>query len=338
MDVQACTEAPEAPEVIVLACDRAIEAGRSVGTDLADLHYNRARALDSLGDAEGAESAYRLALKIDPQHQYSMLDLGWLLGVAGAWDEVLSLAEQAIEVDPGYNNSYDLKGWAQRHLGQAEEALEALTIARALDPGDNWTVRELSLTYRDLGDLDRAEAEARRAIGNDAEDAWAYYALGLAQIDKQEIEPALATLDTAIALDGGHLSFHLERWYALRELGQMAVALEQIDAAEEQWPGHVDIHASRGWTYLMMDSLAPAEAEFRLAINRSGSASWSYYGLAITLARDGQGEEAIEVLETALDLEYNSANASEVVRSLLRAGSILQASRASRLVAAAAGN
>jgi tetratricopeptide (TPR) repeat protein len=86
-------------------------------------------------------------------------------------------------------------------------------------------------------------------------------------------------------------------------------ALELLNRAVAFEPNEPTIYVARGWCYFWAHSNAMgAESDFRKAIELSkGSLASAWLGLGDTLARKGQGDEAVVAYLKYLSLRPNSA-------------------------------
>ena len=109
------------------------------------------------GDLQSAESAYREALDLAPDHPDGHYLLGSLLGESGRLDEALEHLEQAARLDPSAAAARSDIGNVYRAQGRLEEAESAYRGAIAIDA-------EFSNAHRNLGDLLHFQGRVDQAI------------------------------------------------------------------------------------------------------------------------------------------------------------------------------
>jgi Flp pilus assembly protein TadD len=87
------------------------------------------------GNPTAAETAYRQALRFDPDHPKALNNLAFLLADRlNRPQEALPLAQKAVELAPGTAAFQDTLGWVYHRLGRDQEARAAISKARQLDP------------------------------------------------------------------------------------------------------------------------------------------------------------------------------------------------------------
>src|SRR5262245_34462240 len=149
------------------------------------------------GDDIKAESAFEEALKIDPNHLKSLVNLSRVLIDQRRYDDALVRLTHAGEVDP---NSVDV----QRLLGRV---------------------------YGAEHKTDDAVNAYRRAIVLDAGDAWSMNNLGLLLLEQDKAEEALPLLCRAVQLRRNEAAFHNNLGMALEHTGRFVAAAEQYRGA-----------------------------------------------------------------------------------------------------------
>jgi pentatricopeptide repeat protein len=175
-----------------------------------------------------AESSYRRALDIDPNHAHARAGYGNLLIVRGRNAEALVQSEAALAIDPNNRlalfNRLILLPAAQRKeaaerllagehsndpfcwfhysnallaLGEKEEALQAAQKAVDLDPNGLF-YGGLGNALTGLGRIDEAEPSYRRMTKRcDCDNCWYRYAAFLAEHYESKVGEALEALNTA---------------------------------------------------------------------------------------------------------------------------------------------
>lgn len=86
------------------------------------------------GDAAAAERAYREALRIDPGHVHSHLNLGAMLCESSRCPEALALYDQALAQGLAHPLLHFNRAVALEDMGRLEAAIAAYRDALALDP------------------------------------------------------------------------------------------------------------------------------------------------------------------------------------------------------------
>ena len=101
------------------------------------------------GRLRKAESAYREALKADPENADALHLLGTIAFQAGKYEPAVALIQRAIRINPNNANYYSNCGPALRSLNRYEEAIACYHSAIALAPDHPQAWYNLGKTYFD---------------------------------------------------------------------------------------------------------------------------------------------------------------------------------------------
>jgi len=188
-----------------------------------------------LGRYEEAEAAYRRAIEINPMFAMPWNNLGILLEKNLArYEEAEAAFRQAISIDPKFSWPWNnLGGLLKNHLSRYEEAETSYRQAIVLDPmyADAWN--NLGNLLQDhLARYEEAETAYHQAIALDPKDAYPWIGLGdLLQSHLARYEEAEAAYRQAIALD----SKETAPWNNLGNLLQKhSTRYEEAEAAYRQ--------------------------------------------------------------------------------------------------------
>src|SRR6185503_14365390 len=149
------------------------------------------------GDLTKAEGAFGEALRIDPNHVKSLVNLSRVLIDQRRYDDAIVRLTHAGEVDP---SSVDV----QRLLGRV---------------------------YAAEHKTDEAVNAYRRAIALDARDAWSMNNLGVLFLEQDQADAALPLLCRAVQLRKDEAAFHNNLGMALEHTGRFLAAAEQYRGA-----------------------------------------------------------------------------------------------------------
>jgi Flp pilus assembly protein TadD len=156
------------------------------------------------GDPAKAEAAFNEALRLDPNHVKSLVNLSRVQIEHKRYDEAVVNLMHAGEIDP---NSADV----QRLLGRI---------------------------YRAQGKTDEAIAAYRRAIAQDEKDAWSMNNLGLVFIETGRSANALPLLAKAVELRKDVPTFHNNLGMALEQTRRFSAAAGEYNEALAGDPGN----------------------------------------------------------------------------------------------------
>jgi len=127
-------------------------------------HYMLGLSAWKAGDNRTAESAYEVALSLDPRHEKSLLGLSRVLIEEGRADEALQEIEFAAEIDPSSSQVFRLMGRAYHELGRTDDAVAAYLDAIALDDTDVWALNNVGYLYIQSSQHSEAIGPLARAV------------------------------------------------------------------------------------------------------------------------------------------------------------------------------
>jgi len=156
------------------------------------------------GDLAKAEMAFEEALRIDPDHTKSLMNLSRVLIEQRRFDDAIAKLTHASEID---TNSAEVN-------------------------------RLMGRTYQDQGKIDDAEAAYRRAIALDGKDAWSMNNLGFLFLEQGRPGDALPVLAKAVELRKDVPTFHNNLGMALEHSGRFAAAAAEYNSALAADPGY----------------------------------------------------------------------------------------------------
>ena len=106
-------------------------------------HFMLGLSESRIGDTEKAEKAFNEALRIDPDHMKSLLNLSRILIEKGRYDEAIANLNHAGEVDGNSPEVQRLMGRTYNAQHKTDEAIDSYKRAIALDPTDAWSMNNL---------------------------------------------------------------------------------------------------------------------------------------------------------------------------------------------------
>jgi tetratricopeptide (TPR) repeat protein len=167
-------------------------------------HYMLGLSAWKSGDLARSERAFENALRVDPHHVKSHVNLS------------------RVFLDQ------------QRH----DDAVDQLTRAAAIDPSSNEVHRLLARAYHGQGKTDEAMAAYRRAIELNELDAWSMNNLGLLLLEQQRADEALPLFASAVELRAQVAAFHNNLGMALEHTGRFKDAAAAYGQALVVDPGN----------------------------------------------------------------------------------------------------
>jgi tetratricopeptide (TPR) repeat protein len=167
-------------------------------------HYMLGLSAWKSGDLVKSEQAFDAALRLDPAHMKSLVNLSRVLIEQKRYDDAIVKLTTAGEVD-------------------AESATVPRLLARA---------------HSAKGDFDQAVDAYHRAIALDGSDAWSMNNLGMLYLEHGFVEDALAYLAKAVQMKENVAAFHNNLGMALEHQGRFIAAATAYKGALGADPGY----------------------------------------------------------------------------------------------------
>ena len=143
--------------------DRAIALWGPDDLAAVSLHHSRGNALFALGRWEEAAEAYRHAIRLDPEHWDSQLNLGAALANLGRFDEAVAALEVAVQYRSDQASIYRQMAVCHLENKNYDLALRALERIQGEDASDAQTWVLAARIQSARGDQEQADAASRRA-------------------------------------------------------------------------------------------------------------------------------------------------------------------------------
>jgi tetratricopeptide (TPR) repeat protein len=298
--------------------ERCLRRALAVAPDLALPRLPLAELLVAAGRSEEAATLFGEANELEPLNTRAMLGLARLESDAGRLAEAESLCRQAEEIAPQNRMVQELLARVLFRQGRREEAerlrrrLETMPqvetsddpfVAEVLilrrDP--NW-IAVKAQTMLDQGLTQRAVEYLETVIANHP--GRIRFPLQLARALGGAGRPAQArkVLERAVTEFPESAELRLVLGLVLGEMEELAEAAESFDAAIQRKPDYAEAWVWRGRTLRDRMKIEEAERCFRQAIRFRPALPDGYAELGALLLAAGRVGEAVDALETAVDL------------------------------------
>ena len=167
-------------------------------------HYMLGLSAWKSGDAAKSEMAFETALRVDPTHMKSLVNLSRVLIEQKRYDEALEKLTRAGEVDPESVTVPRLMARAYSAKGDTDQAIDAYRHAIALDMTDAWSMNNLGLLYFEHGFVEDAVPYLAKAVLTKDTVAAFHNNLGMALEHSGRFVAAATAYKGALAADPGY--------------------------------------------------------------------------------------------------------------------------------------
>lgn len=294
-----------------------------------------------LGDVDAGRRAYRRAVELGSRDVEVLLRLGQLALDEDERETAAEAFERAAKIAGDRVGLWESAADAWFQLGEDARGLAAYGEVLQLEPSgsEDWLHHGLALAR--TGETRDAEEALERCVELDPFNLDAWVTLGQVRMQMGEAEAALAAFEKAREQAAGDVDALMGVVSASLVIGDLNVAEETARRAVEALPEDPEAHHSLGVVLQERgrydDAVAVLEAAVELA-DDMGLPSRSYQtSLALAVLASGDVSRATSLIEGVLDDEpAGSGVAAEFVEGLMRHGAFAEAQTFMESVSAAA--
>jgi tetratricopeptide (TPR) repeat protein len=167
-------------------------------------HYMLALSAWKSGDLVKSEESFETALRLDPKHMKSLVNLSRVLIEQKRYDDAIAKLTTAGEVDPESATVPRLMARAHGAKGEFEQAVDAYRRAIAIDGSDAWSMNNLGLLYLEHGFVEDALPYLARAVQMNENVATFHNNLGMALEHQGRFVGAATAYKGALTADPGY--------------------------------------------------------------------------------------------------------------------------------------
>jgi tetratricopeptide (TPR) repeat protein len=274
-----------------------------------------------MGRQDDAISAYRKAIKLDPDNVAARFNLASILADKRLMEEATAELRNATEAHPGDSRNADFRtrlGIILREQGKLDESIAEFVKSIDLFPDDVRFRVLLGETLGWQGRSDEAIAELQKALELDPRGVGARKVLGATLRDERRFDDALVELRRAIELEPLNGPVRHELALTLLKQGNRDAAIEQFRKTLEIDPRAGYPRLYLGLALQEQGKLEEAMRELRHGLTLEPRAAFAYVRIGAILRALGKPDEAIVEFRRAIELEPRDASAHFHLASLLR--------------------
>lgn len=127
-------------------------------------HYMLGLSAWKMGDLVKSESAFETALRIEPTHMKSLMNLSRVLIDQKRYDDAIVKLTRASEVDEESATVQRLMARAHGAKGETDQAIAAYRRAIAIDGSDAWSMNNVGMLYLEQGFVEDALPYLAKAV------------------------------------------------------------------------------------------------------------------------------------------------------------------------------
>jgi predicted O-linked N-acetylglucosamine transferase (SPINDLY family) len=318
----------------------------------AEAHFLAGLQEHKQGRSAAAESHYRAALAVDPDHFTALQHLGAILadrGEAAAaelfahaarlkpsdpvifyqlatalaglerYDEALAAFDAAIALKNDIPRLHAGRGSVLHSLKRYDEAVAAYGAALQLRPNDALTHANQAAALQLAGRVDAALAAINRSLALKADDPKSLVIRALARIDLGDIAPGIADFEYALRLQPDNLELLQQFASALLKSGNPVRAIDVYSELLRRDPDNVDAYVGRAAVRYLVALHQDAVADCDAALARNPASAAALYNRANALAALKREDEALADIAATLALEPDLGQAYATRFSILAA-------------------
>ncbi|MDX1540110.1 MAG: TonB-dependent receptor, partial [Geminicoccaceae bacterium] len=284
------------------ALDRVPEADRD-----ARWFTYRAGILLGVGRVGAAARAIEQALAVDPAAADALATRAVIKVARNDTLGALEDSARAVEQAPGSAPARIARSYALQARADIEGARATLLEAADAAPDDALVFARLAEIELSLGHLDAALDAAERAVALAPDLARTQMVLGYAELVRIDTEDALQAFDRSIELDQANPLSHLGRGLAFIRNGDLEAGRRELEIAVGLDPEDAVIRSYLGKAFFEehRDERSAEQLAIAKRLDPNDPTPWFYN--AIRLQLENRPVEALQDLETAIDLNDNRA-------------------------------
>lgn len=265
-------------------------------------YCNRIITYTEMEQHDKAEQMFYLAQQINPDCALCFYNIGNSLFTQAKYERAIWCWDKCAELDPKHPQIHFRLAQACWISGQGRRAKDEFLIELRDNPKDLEVTLEFGFFLLESGDLEGAKEKFNRILEFDETFALAKFYLGEVYLGGGNLFAAERWFRQAIQAD--HLlvgpRFRLAQLY--QEKGQLQAAAELLNDEFKLGIEDNDVLCTMGWMLLQMGSNGDAVRCFLKILEQDDSNEDVFFGLAISLARGGEYEGAMQCLKQAIRL------------------------------------
>lgn len=248
-------------------------------------------------------------LEKDPYHQYFVNGIGWTyyqmaLGVEDRL-KTQDYFKKAIEQDPRFPQAHNNLGLVYLSSSQEDKALKEFEEAISIDPLYKKPFLNIGALYSSKKDYEKAISYYKKALEIDPNYLEAIQNIGGQYILQKKFAQALPYFKELLRKDPKYLDAYQLIAEVYQEQGLYKNAIESLEKGIEVDEKHADFYIALAQVYkdIRDEESSNKYLEKGLLLQQKKPTVAYHYNLAKILRKQGKYDQAIQELNTALELE-----------------------------------
>lgn len=286
------------------------------------VHANRGAAMMSVGDVEGAVSAFNQALEIDPNHLESLHNKGVALVELQDFERALECFSKVCEQSPEFYAGLCGKSETLANLGRYEESLQVATKACQVEPSTYQAFTDKAFAELKLKKFQASfeSYEQSMKLGDDSAETKRLCSIALSQyaLDEEEAgskQKAVDLLTKSCELFPNPQNFH-NKGIVLLSLNKPGDALQSFHDAVKTDDSYFESHAALGALFAQQDKLKDSLTHLEKACDIEPKSIETRYNLGVVRIKCGDINGARREWMKVLEIEPGEPHATEALRIL----------------------
>ncbi len=251
---------------------------------------NRGRVLSSLGRYGEAIADFDSAIRLSPDNTLAFMERGNAYGKTGEYARSLADLNKAIALSPANADAYVMRGVAYGHQGKNLRAGADYDKALSIDPRNADALTDRAAIRQMNGENRKAieDLTTSMALLDNDNDALAHYNRGVAYFALGLFDKALADYTAAVDLDGKMEAAFANLCLTRIVMGRDPVAaMADCDKAIALNSNAVNLYNIRGFVDLKLGRTDQALADYNTALKLDPNSPHALYGRGLAKVRSG---------------------------------------------------
>ncbi len=285
--------------------------------------YNRAQAFNKLGKNEEALASLDNALRIQPQHEKSLILKGQILfkkaqqqNTAESYQEVVAVLRTTVRHHPNAYDAHFILGRAYLALSEYGSAETSFEKAVQLNPQSYRAQYNLGLAYNRSGKFRSAVRAFEQAIQLNRDDPALYVEFGRALHQTQNYRRSISIYEDGLQTDRSNVELYRGLIEVHDQMGNYDQAMRIIQLARQNNALESDILVKEADIYFKLERFDDAAQRYSSLVNQNPRNVQLRLKYAQTLYQTADNRGALAQINSILQSDPNNREANRLKRQI----------------------